>query len=64
MNRDDLYRRFGPKLIDALAQVLLDEVNLLRENAGLPPRSGSQVVDAITNKLEGIPDYDWMNKEL
>jgi hypothetical protein len=64
MNRDDLYRRFGPKLIDALAQVLLDEVNLLRENAGLSPRSGSQVVDAITNKLEGIPDYDWMNKEL
>ena len=60
MTKEELYQRFGPKLIDALTQVILDEVNLLRVEVGLVPRTGEQVVNAIAGKLENIPDYKWM----
>ena len=61
MTKEQLYHRFGPKLIDALTQVMLDEINRLRKEVGLSPRTGTQVVNAIGNKLENIPDYDWMD---
>lgn len=63
MTREQLYHRFGPKLIDALTQVVLDEINLLRAEVGLPERTGQQVINVIANKLENIPDYDWMHDE-
>ena len=61
MTKEQLYQHFGPKLIDALAQVMLDEINLLRTEHELPLRNAQQVVDAIADKLENIPHYDWMN---
>lgn len=64
MTTEELYHRFGPKLIDALAQVMLVEINILRAEAGLSLRTGQQVIDAIENKLENIPDYDWMRREI
>jgi hypothetical protein len=60
MTRDELYRYFGPRLIDALAQVMLDEINLLRTKAGLSLRTEQQAIDAIANKLTSIQKYDWM----
>ena len=62
MTREELYHSFGPKLIDALAQVMLDEVNLLRAEHGLVQRNGAQLVDAIASKLENISDYSWMKE--
>ncbi len=62
MTKKEFYDNFGPKLIDALAQVMLDEINLLRAEHGLSQRNGAQLVDAIANKLESIPDYDWMKE--
>ena len=64
MTKEQLYRRFGPKLIDALVQVMLDEINLLRVEHGLVQRNGAQLVNAIANKLENIPDYDWMKENV
>ena len=61
MTREQLYQRFSPKLIDAFVQVTLDEINLLRAEVGLPLRTSKQVIDAISNKLENIADYAWMN---
>lgn len=60
MTKAELYRRFGPKLIDALTQVILDEINLLRSEIGLSSRTSQQVINAIVNKLENISDYEWM----
>ena len=60
MTKNQLYHRFGPKLIDAIVQVTLDEINILRSHAGLSLRTDAQVVDAIGDKLENIPDYNWM----
>jgi hypothetical protein len=61
MTRDELYRRFGPMLLEAVARVILDEINILRTQASLPERDLSQVVDAIENKLNLLTKYDWMN---
>ena len=60
--REELYRKFGPQLIEALAKVVLDEVNALRSNAGLAERTGQQLIDALAGKLEDTPQYDWMNE--
>jgi hypothetical protein len=64
MTKEVLYRKFGPKLIDALARVMLREINKLREINGLTEYTGQQFVDAISNELESIPDYDWMNEDI
>jgi hypothetical protein len=60
MDREELYHKWGPILLDAITQVMLSEINILREEAGLLPRSGQQLIDAVANKLETIPEYDWM----
>ena len=60
MGRDDLYKHFGPLLLEALARVILDEINILRNKIGLPERDLSQVTDAIETKLNELNKYDWM----
>ena len=60
----ELYEAFGPKLIDALARVVKDEINVLRDKHGLDDRTNEQVVNAIAAKLAAIPDYPWMNPDL
>ena len=61
--RDKLYRAFGPKLIEALARVITDEINILRNQHGLTSRTKEQVVNAITSKYQEIPDYDWQDED-
>jgi hypothetical protein len=36
--------------------------NQILSHLGLPNITGQQVIDAIANELEQIPDYDWMNE--
>ena len=62
ITKEKLYQHFGPKLLDAVVQVLKDEVNILRQEAGWPERTHQQVLDAIDQKLKQIPNYPWMNK--
>lgn len=61
MTNDELYKKFGPKLIDVLVQVILEDINLLRAKVGLPLQTNKQVVDVISDKLENMADYVWMN---
>lgn len=61
MTREELYRKFGPKITEALALAILDEINILRSIAGEPDRDISQLVNAINNKLELLDNYTWMN---
>jgi len=56
----DLYRQFGPKLIDAVARAMKDEINILRAEHGLPARTNEQMVNAIDAKLGTITNYPWM----
>lgn len=58
--RDNLYRKFGPMLLEAVVMVIKDEINLLRTEHGLPERTNTQLVNAIETKLSEIKKYEWM----
>lgn len=44
----------GDRIVKGLALVLLDEVNLLRANAGLNQRTENQLVNAVKAKIEAL----------
>lgn len=58
--RDDLFKKFGPKLIEAFISIVLDEINILRVEASLTPRTPAQVFPAVLSKLNSCSDYEWM----
>ena len=60
ITKDDLYRRFGPRLLHAIVLVIKDEINILRTQHGLAERTNEQLINAIDNKLSTIEKYDWM----
>lgn len=61
--RDDVFEFFGPKLLEGFLELIFNENNLLRTNAGLPPRTKLQVYDEIMNHVNSLPDYEWMMEE-
>ena len=62
MTREEIYQKFGPMLIEAIVLVIRDEINLIRTQAHLPERTNSQIMGAISNKLNTLGKYNWMNK--
>ncbi len=62
MTRQELYRKFGSMLLEAIVLIIRDEINILRTNAGLPERTNTQIMTAIDNKLKTLSKYDWMSK--
>jgi hypothetical protein len=61
MNRDELYKMFGPVLIEAIVLIIKDEINILRSQHGLPERTNQQIVDVIENKISKLSRYNWMD---
>ena len=61
ITREELYRGFGPMLIEAFALIVKDEINILRANHGLPDRTNQQIMDALKNKLDTLSTYNWMD---
>lgn len=61
--REDLFKHFGPQLMEAVGLVILDEVNLLRVQAGLSERTPQQFLDAIESKWNANVPYAWMNED-
>ena len=62
MTREEIYRMFGPLLVEAVVLVIKDEINLLRIQHSLSERTNQQLIDAIETKLEILSTYDWMNE--
>ncbi len=62
VTRSELYRKFGPRLTEAIVLVIKDEINTLRTQAGLPERTNDQILTAIGNKLDTVEEHDWMKK--
>ena len=58
--REEFYIHFGPKELEAIVRKLVDEINILRVNTGLPTRTQQQVIEALVEEYENLPDYDWM----
>jgi len=58
--RDDIMASFGPILLESVALVVLDQINLIRQELSLPQRTKQQLLDEISNHLSTLPQYDWM----
>jgi hypothetical protein len=50
----DLYELNLKRVVKACALVILDEINILRQRAGLTPRTAGMIDDAIKGKLKGM----------
>lgn len=50
----DLYEFTLKKVLKAFALVTMDEINILRQQAGLPLRTANQIETALKNKLKGL----------
>lgn len=50
----DLYSIALKRVLKAVALVILDEINILRQRAGLAARSAGQIDDAIKAKLKAM----------
>lgn len=59
--RDELFGKFGPILIEALFDFLLDNVNALRRNQGMPEITKDEYLTQLLNHITEIPPYDWMS---
>jgi len=62
--RDELYRKFGPILLEAQTLVLLEQVNMLRVNQGMPEITEQDLIDSLNNHLAELTPYDWMSEEI
>lgn len=60
MQRDELYRHFGPILLEAMVLVLLNQVNILRHEQGMPKITEQDLIDSLNNHLSELEPYDWM----
>ena len=49
-----LFQEYGPLLIQALAFVIRDEINILRVKAELSERTNEQIVNALETKLSAL----------
>lgn len=58
--KEELYRRDGPILTNAIVNVMVREINIVREELGLPKRTGPQILNSLSTELDSIPLYDWM----
>lgn len=61
--RDNTYEEFGPLLLEALTDSLLDEINFLRTAQGLPARTKDYFLSRCNNNQNHLPMYDWMIDE-
>lgn len=63
ITRDELFRRFGPFLTEAIARLALQYINETRQHVGLPKITYQQVLDDISNDINHLQPYDWMNEQ-
>lgn len=58
--RDEIMKQFGPILLEAFVYLLLDEINTLRDEQGMPEITIDDLFQRITNHLGHLGPYDWM----
>lgn len=61
-NRNDTFQKFGPLLLEACCWVLLDEINNLRNEQGMPEKTMQDIIDNLNNHLTELEPYDWMKE--
>lgn len=62
-SRDELYRKFGPILMEATLQSLIEIINESRRAQGWPDIELQDVYDRVNNHITELEPYDWMSLE-
>lgn len=63
-DRSKLFEHFGPKLLEAIVYLAMNEINILRAAAGLTPRTKDQLISSLQEENARVPSYDWENVNL
>lgn len=61
--RDNTYAKFGPLLLEALIDSMLEEINELRVDAGKQPRTKEYFLGKSNNNQNHLEPYNWMTEE-
>ncbi|GAI13047.1 unnamed protein product [marine sediment metagenome] len=64
MDRNETYRKFGPILLESVCLVILDQINTLRKEQGMPEITEQDIIDNLNNHLNELQPYDWMLEEM
>jgi len=62
--RDEVFKKFGPFLIEAIALTSLESINELRQSLRLPLYTKQQTITKILNTLSTLKPYDWTEKDV
>lgn len=60
MDREDISRQFGPKLIEGLIETLQDEINEIRAFIGMPSKDKASLLARVKDKEKNVLDYEWL----
>lgn len=60
-HRNIAAQSFGPKILEAYFIVLLDQINHLRENQGMPPLEPDEILASVLMTLAQLEPYNWEN---
>jgi len=60
--REDLFKKFGPILTEAVLTVQLQEANRVRSWLGKPQITKQDLLDELNNALSDLEPYSWMNE--
>ncbi len=58
--RDELFAKFGPLLTEAIVDFVLDNLNTLRQEQGMPEISKNEYLEQLSNHVSELEPYDWM----
>lgn len=61
--RDKLFQKFGPILLEAIVIMMVQETNRLRAQLNMQPVTKEMFFDEINNHLSEIQPYEWMEQE-
>ena len=61
--RDDLFKQFGPFLTETLLWLLLEQINLLRINQGMPEITEADLIATASNHITELEPYEWQIEE-
>ena len=62
--REQLYRKFGPLLLEALTRTLVKQINYIRTQLALSPITAAEFIDELETELTELPEYDWMQEDI
>lgn len=58
--REELFRKFGPILLEAIVRITVEDLNRIRAHVGMQYITEQMFMDQINNDLGHLEPYDWM----